>query len=151
MVAMAKNVVRLMSCGLLLCLGLSTTAQAGNAAVAAEDLKHGQTDRTKNEQDPMKGRDTAHGQTITGEVLRVEGETYFVKGLDGKEVRLQTDHNTQTLGPIHQGDRIEATVNEQNHALSIRSARGTEAGRSPDAGSTPEASRDVPSSAPRER
>lgn len=151
MVEMAKNVVGLMSCGLVLCLGLSTAAQAGNAATAAEDLKHGQADRPKNEQDPMKGRDAAHGQTIKGEVLRVEGDTYFVKGPDGKEVRLQTDHNTQTVGSIHPGDRIEATVNEQNHALSIRSSRGTEAGQSPEAGSTPEASHDPPLSTPRER
>ena len=143
MVAMSKKIVGLMSCGLMLCLGLSTTAQAGNAAAAAEDLKHGQTDRPKNEQDPMKGRDAARGQTIKGEVLRIDGETYFVKGPDGKEVRLQTDHNTQTVGSIQQGDRIEATVNEQNHALSIRSARGTEAGQGPDSGSTPEASRDA--------
>ena len=132
MVAMSKKMVGLMSCGLVFCLGLSTTAQAGNAAAAAEDLKLGQSERTKNEQDSMKGRDAARGQTIKGEVLRIEGETYFVKGSDGKEVRLQTDHNTQTIGSIQQGDRIEATVNEQNHALSIRSARGTEAGQSPD-------------------
>ena len=63
---------------------------------------------------------------ITGEVLRVEGENYFVKGQDGKEVRLHTDATTQKTGNIRQGDRIEADVNDQNHALSIRSARGTE-------------------------
>ena len=146
MVLIAEKFVGLMSCGLVLCLGLSTAAQAGNAATAAEDLKRGQADRMRSEQDPMKGRDAARGQTIKGEVLRIDGETYFVKGPDGKEVRLQTDHNTQTVGSIQQGDRIEATVNEQNHALSIRSARGTEAGQSPDAGSTPGASRDAFSS-----
>ena len=150
MVSIAK-VVGLMSCGLVLCLGLSTAAQAGNAAAAAEDLKHGQADRTKSEQDPMKGRDAAQGQKIKGEVLRIEGETYFVQGPDGKEVRLQTDHTTQMVGSIHQGDRIEATVNEQNRALSIRSARGTEAGQGPDAGATPDASRDAHPSTPRER
>ena len=146
MVAMSKKMVGLMSCGLVLCLGLSTTAQAGNAAAAAEELKRSQADSMKSEQDSMKGRDAAQSQTIKGEVLRVEGETYFVKGPDGKEVRLQTDRNTQTVGSIQQGDRIEATVNEQNRALSIRSARGTEAGQSPDAGATPEASRDAQSS-----
>ena len=150
MVAMSKKVVGLMSCGLMLCLGLSATAQAGNAAAAADDLKRGQADHMKSEQDPMKGRDGAQGQTIKGEVLRVEGDAYFVKGPDGKEVRLQTDHTTQTVGSIRQGDRIEAKVNEQNHALSIRSARGTEAGQSPDVEPTPEASRDAHSS-PRER
>ena len=85
----------------------------------------------------MEGRDAAYGQTIEGEVLRVEGETYFVQGPDGKEVRLS-----------HQGDRIEATVNEQNRALSIRSASGAEAGQGSDAGPTPEASRDAHTSNP---
>ena len=126
MVAMSKKMVGLMSCGLVLCLGLSTTAQAGNAAAAAEELKRGQADSMKSEQDSMKGRNAAQSQTIKGEVLRVEGETYFVKGPDGKEVRLHTDATTQKVGNIRQGDRIEADVNDQNHALSIRSARGTE-------------------------
>ena len=59
---------------------------------------------------------------ITGEVLRVQGEDYFVKGQDGKEVRLHTDNTTQKTGNINQGDRIEGEVDDQNHALSNRSA-----------------------------
>ena len=54
-------------------------------------------------------------------MLRVEGENYFVKGQDGKEVRMHTDKTTQMMGNIKQGDQIEAKVNDQNHALSIRS------------------------------
>jgi hypothetical protein len=45
---------------------------------------------------------------------------------DGKEVRLHTDKTTAMTGEIKKGDRIEAQVNNQNHALSIRLARGTE-------------------------
>ena len=60
---------------------------------------------------------------IEGQVLRVEGDNYFVKGQDGKEVRLHTDQTTQKTGNIRQGDLIEAEVNDQNHALSIRSAK----------------------------
>jgi hypothetical protein len=120
MVSIPK-VVGLISCGFLLCLGLS------NAALATDDMKAGQPERQggqaglRGEQDKLKG-----GHMITGEVLRVEGENYFVKGQDGKEVRLHTDDTTQKTGNIRQGDRIEADVNDQNHALSIRSARGTE-------------------------
>ena len=120
MVSIPK-VIGLTSCGFLLCLGLS------NAALATDDMKAGQPERQggqaglKGEQDKLKG-----GHMITGEVLRVEGENYFVKGQDGKEVRLHTDATTQKTGDIRQGDRIEADVNDQNHALSIRSARGTE-------------------------
>lgn len=46
---------------------------------------------------------------------------------DGQEVRLHTDKTTRMMGEIQKGDRIEATVNKQNHALSIRLARGTDA------------------------
>jgi hypothetical protein len=116
------KVVGLMSCGFLLCLGLSNAAQAGNAASAADEMKAGQSDR-KGGQAGLKS-----GHTIEGEVLRVEGDNYFVKGQDGKEVRLHTDQTTQQTGNISQGDRIEAMVNDQNHALSIRSAQGTDAG-----------------------
>jgi hypothetical protein len=67
-------------------------------------------------------------KTIKGEVLRVEyGGNYFVKGQDGKEVRLQTDQTTQMMGEIKTGDRIEAKVNQQNHALAIREANKTSA------------------------
>lgn len=59
-------------------------------------------------------------------MLRVEGDTYFVKGEEGKEVRLHTDHTTQKTGDINQGDRIEAQMNEETHALSIRSAPTTD-------------------------
>ncbi len=117
MVSISK-VVGLMSCGVLLSLGLS------NAASAADGMNAGQPDRQggqagmRGELDKLKG-----GHTIKGEVLRVEGENYFVKGQDGKEVRLHADQTTQKTGTITQGDRIEAEVNDQNHALSMRSAR----------------------------
>jgi len=67
MVSIPK-VIGLMSCGFLLCLGLS------NAALATDDMKADQPDRQggqaglKGEQDKLKG-----GHMITGEVLRVEG------------------------------------------------------------------------------
>jgi len=63
---------------------------------------------------------------IKGEVSRIEGDTYFVRGESGREVRLHTDDTTQKTGPIHEGDRIEAQMNEQNHALSIRSTPTTD-------------------------
>ena len=118
MVSVPK-IVGVLSCGALLCLGLSTATQAGNAASAADEMQTDQTDR-------RQGGQSQNSKTVTGEVLRVEGENYFVKGQDGKEVRLHTDDTTKKMGNIRQGDSIEADVNDQNHALSIRSARGTQ-------------------------
>ena len=135
MVSLLK-VVGVMSCGFLLCLGLSPAAQADNAASAQDEMKADQSDRRQGGQeagekqmnDRMEGSASKGGKTIKGEVLRVEGnDNYFVKGQDGKEVRLHTDKTTQMLGEIKKGDRIEANVNDQNHVLSIRSARSTEA------------------------
>jgi hypothetical protein len=123
MVSIPK-VVGVLSCSFLLCLGLSQAAQAENVASAADDMKGGQPSRQggqaglKGEQDKLKA-----GHMIEGQVLRVEGDNYFVKGQDGKEVRLHTDQTTQKTGNIRQGDLIEAEVNDQNHALSIRSTK----------------------------
>jgi hyperosmotically inducible protein len=74
----------------------------------------------------MEGEESQHVEAIKGEVLRIEGENYFVRGESGKEVRLHTDETTQKIGDIHQGDRIEAQMKDQNHALSIRSTPTTD-------------------------
>jgi ribosomal protein L25 (general stress protein Ctc) len=102
MITMLK-VVSVLSCGLLLCLGLSTAAHAGEA----DETGTSRLERAK---------------TIKGELLRVEYGDYVVKEKDGKEVRLTTDKTTQMMGQLKKGDRIEAKVNDQNHALLIRKA-----------------------------
>jgi hypothetical protein len=135
MVSIPK-VVGVLSCSFLLCLGLSHAAQAGNAVPTTDEMKADQSDRRQGGQeagekqmsDEMKGDQSKDGKMIKGEVLRVEGDNYFVKGQDGKEVRMHIDKTTQKIGSFKQGDRIEATVNDKNDALSIRSARGTDAG-----------------------
>ena len=135
MVAIPK-VVGVLSCGFLLCLGLSSAAQAEHAPAPSDLMKtdsvtdrqgfQSDDDKQKNVNNE-KGSNRAEGaKTIEGELFRVEDGNYFVKVKDGKEVRLHTDKTTQMMGEIKKGDRIEAKVNDQNHALSIRSARGTE-------------------------
>ena len=65
--------------------------------------------------------DLTHNRTIMGDVMRVEYAYYFVKEKDGKEVRLHADKTTLMFGQLMQGDRMEAEVTEQNHALRMRS------------------------------
>ena len=65
--------------------------------------------------------DLSHNRTIMGDVMRVEYAYYFVKEKDGTEVRLHADKTTLMLGQLKQGDRVEAEVTEQNHALRMRS------------------------------
>jgi hypothetical protein len=107
--------------GCLLCLGLSScyTGSARNAASATDEIKMDQSDRRQVGEAPGT-------KALKGEVLRVEGPNYVVKGEDGKEVSLHTDSTTQQTGDISQGYIIEAEVNDQNHALSIRSTPTTD-------------------------
>ena len=130
MVSIPK-VVAVMCGGVLLCLGLSHTAQAEHPPAPSDVMKtDSQTDRQGYQSDDDKemndkmGSNRAKGaKTIKGELFRVEDGNYFVKVKGGKEVRLHTDKTTQMMGEIKKGDRIEAKVNKQNHALSIRSAQ----------------------------
>jgi Cu/Ag efflux protein CusF len=99
---------------------MKTDSQSDRQGFQSDD------DKQRNVDDKMGSNRAEGAKTIKGELFRVEDGNYFVKVKDGKEVRLHTDKTTQMMGEIKKGDRIEAKVNEQNHALSIRSARGTE-------------------------
>ena len=113
MVSMLK-IVGVLSCEFLLGLGLSTAVQA--ADIKADQFREngGLTSQIETTFIEMQ---KVH--IIQGDVLRMEGANYFVKGLDGKEVILHVDTNTVTTGNLKVGDRIEAKINEQNQALSI--------------------------------
>jgi Cu/Ag efflux protein CusF len=130
MVSIPK-VVGVLSCGFLLCLGLSSAARAEHAPApsdlmktdAQSDRQGFQSDDDKQQNAKMGNNRTEGARTIKGELFRVEDGNYFVKVKDGKEVRLHTDKTTKMMGEIKKGDRIEAKVSEQNHALSIRLAQ----------------------------
>ena len=77
----------------------------------------------------VQGGQSTGGKTIKGEVLRVEGNDCFVKGQDGKEVRLHIDVTTLKAKNIEPGDRIEAKVNDQNYVLSVLSDQGVQGRR----------------------
>jgi hypothetical protein len=89
--------VSLLSCVLLLGLWLSQP-------IAAEEIGGSRVNLAK---------------TIKGEVLRIDYGNYVVKEKDGKEISLHTDKTTQMRGQVKKGDRIEAKIDDQNHALSM--------------------------------
>jgi uncharacterized membrane protein YcgQ (UPF0703/DUF1980 family) len=123
--------VGVLSCGFLLCLGLSNAAQAEHPPASSDVMKtdsvsdrqgfQSDDDKQKNVDDEKGSNRAKDAKTIKGELSRVEDGNYFVKVKDGKEVRLHTDKTTQMTGEVKKGDRIEAQVNKKNHALSIRS------------------------------
>ena len=81
--------------------------------------------------------------------MRVEGDHVLVKEKDGKEVRMHIDQTTKMSDKkLAQGELIEATLNEENHALSIhspdrRSNHTLESGQSIELKSWPEMRRDT--------
>ena len=125
MVSLLK-VVGLMSSGLL-CLALAYTAiaQADNSPSALDNLKSDQSDRKQDGQEVgekqihgREGGQSIGGKTIKGEVVRVEGSDWFIKGEDGTEVRLHIDQAAlQAINSIAPGEHIEAMVNDQNQVL----------------------------------
>ena len=126
-----SKAVSILSCGFLLGLGLSYTAQADYAASAADKLKADQSDRRQGGQeagetqtnDIIKGDHSIDGKTIKGKVLGIDRDNILVKEEDGNKMHLYTDETTQKARNIVAGQDIEAIVNDQNHALSILSAQ----------------------------
>ena len=77
--------------------------------------------------DEKKTAQPQRGNTVKGEVLRIEGDTWIIKEESGKEIRLHIDQTTQQYpkkidGKNMRGVLIEAKVSDQNHALSISSS-----------------------------
>ena len=104
MVSIPK-IVGVMSCAFVLSLGLSNASQAAEkmSSDPCAERKGGQPNLTKCSEEAQMGI-----ETIKGELLRVDGETYSVKKYDGKEAALHVDGTTQVYGNVREGDPIEA-------------------------------------------
>ena len=95
-------------------LGLSTAVEAADMN-AGQSMENG--GRANQIETSFVEMQKIH--VIQGDVVRMVGTIYFVKGLDGKEVMLRIDTNTVKTENLKVGDRVEAKINEQNQALSI--------------------------------
>jgi hypothetical protein len=113
------KVIGVVSCSIVVCLGLANAAQAERMkADPCADRKTGMHENVNCNKDAREGIDT-----IKGEVLLVEGGNYLIQRSDGKEVRLFTDETTQVTPRIGRGDWIEAKtqeVDDQKRVMSIR-------------------------------
>jgi autotransporter translocation and assembly factor TamB len=60
-------------------------------------------------------------QTVRGEIMKVDGHTYVVRDLSGREVRLQVDSNTMMMDgtQLREGDTITADVTAKGQASYI--------------------------------
>ena len=62
----------------------------------------------------------AGGQTITGEIVKIDGEMVSVKDSAGKVQQIHVDPKaTKKTGELKEGAKITAEVNEKGHANSI--------------------------------
>jgi hyperosmotically inducible protein len=85
----------------------------------ANEMKESQSRRASGSADPDRAMQAQGASVIQGEVVRVEGDHYFVKGRDGQEIRLHVDTTTMRTERIKTGDRVEAKFDQNNHALSL--------------------------------
>jgi hypothetical protein len=68
------------------------------------------------------GRSSPAADVVHGDVLNIEGDTYTIKDVTGHEVNLRVDGQTQHEDRIKVGDKVEAQVSSDGHALTIRIA-----------------------------
>ena len=113
------NIIGVMTCSLVLSLGLSDAmATERMAPDPCAERKGGQPDLLKCNEEARQGI-----VTVKGEVLHFLGNNVLVQRFDGKEVTLHIDATTQMSGYLGRGERIEAKVSnmdDQKHAMSIR-------------------------------
>jgi len=84
-----------------------------SGAFAAEEGKH---------QQGSAGMSTAGGQSVKGELVKIDGENYTVKDKSGQEVRFVVDKETKLQGQIKEGDAIEAKIAQDGTADYVKKA-----------------------------
>jgi hypothetical protein len=129
----SHTIVGIVVCSAVLSIGLPNGGRAEHSPSPGDVMKtdslteaqkyNFQSDDDKQRNDKKDGALPRSAKTVHGELFRVDDANYFIKAKDGTEVRLHTDKTTTMIGKIKKGDQIEATVNEQNHALSIQAIK----------------------------
>ena len=120
-----KRKIGVLCCGVLFGIGLAT---GPGSAIAADQTDRRQGKEETHEQSPgsLQNDQASSAKPVKGEVVRVDGEKWFIKDARGKEIQLHVDQTTRR-SPQKADDKnmkgvtIEAMINEQNHALSVSS------------------------------
>ena len=75
--------------------------------------------------DPMTGKEATPTigerltkDTVKGTLMRTDGEYYWVKDTDGKEIRLHVDASTK-LDKVVKGDRVKAYITDTGHTTTL--------------------------------
>ncbi len=62
----------------------------------------------------------ADGKGIEGTVTKIEGEYYYVKDKDGKEVKGHFNDKTKKVGDIKVGAMVEIYIDAKGHTTEIK-------------------------------
>jgi hypothetical protein len=129
----SHKIIGIVVCSVVLAVGSSNVGQAEHSPGAGDTMKtdsltdaqkyNFQSDDDKQQNVKSKKSSAQGAKTIKGELFRIDNAHYFVKAKDGTEVQLHTDKTTNMKGKIKKGDQIKATINDQNHALSIQAIK----------------------------
>jgi hypothetical protein len=57
--------------------------------------------------------------TVKGTLMKTEGEYYWIKDTDGKEVKVHVDSSTK-MDKVIKGDRVKAYITDQGHVTTLQ-------------------------------
>jgi autotransporter translocation and assembly factor TamB len=83
-------------------------------------------------------------QTVRGQIIKVDGQTYVVQDLSGKEVNLHVDSNTMMMDgtQLREGDTITADVTAKGQASYIIPGPAPSQGQKGVGSTSPDSARD---------
>ncbi len=67
-------------------------------------------------------------QSVSGDLLKIEGEFYTVHDTAGHETRVHVDKTTKLDGTFKTGDKVEAQVTDKGHAFLLKHMNVASAG-----------------------
>ena len=59
--------------------------------------------------------------TVKGTLMKTDGEYYWIKDNDGKEVKIHVDKSTK-MDKVVVGDMVKAYINDQGHTTTLQRA-----------------------------
>jgi hypothetical protein len=127
---------------ILSCIGMLATAAFGQGITGTDPIGNQQTGAGSSGMGSGSGMDSAPSgmgsessginqsgigsiqgvKSISGEILRIQDDLYYVKDPRGKEVVLHVDESTQKSGEFREGDNFKAEVTEGDHVLKLEKA-----------------------------
>ncbi|MGH7184345.1 MAG: hypothetical protein ACREJN_20555 [Nitrospiraceae bacterium] len=57
--------------------------------------------------------------TVTGTLMKIDGQSYWVKDMNGKEIKLHVDMSTKR-DKVMPGDKVKAYVSENGHTTTLQ-------------------------------